>query len=83
MDNIGSRKVVDDSDDDDEVIETKPPAPKPKTSNQQYAPNASIVLGYSLLTAQLKEARSSQRRTDNELRLLCLQQEEGATCEGG
>lgn len=59
MINIGSRKVVDDSDDDDEVIETKAPAPKPKISSQQYAPmrrhsGLSIVNG-----SILKEARSS------------------------
>ena len=48
--NIGSRKVVDDSD-EDEVVETKAPAPKPKASSQPYVPLSTpeVGLGVHLL----------------------------------
>lgn len=54
---LGSRKVVDDSD-DDEVIETKAAAPKPKAPSQPYA-LTHIPIAALMLIIPLKEARSS------------------------
>jgi hypothetical protein len=50
---IGTRKVVDDSD-DDEVVETKAPAPKVKVPSKSYV---SSVAGHTSYLADPTEGR--------------------------